>query len=61
MYPCISVVIIAHLPHLIDAFNLKGYVLKHIPLKHILGMNYWQDSKIVLRTVNQQSIKDTGH
>lgn len=61
MYPCISVVIIAHLPHLIDAFNLKGYVLKHIPLKHILRTNYWQDSKIVLRTINQQNIKDTGH
>lgn len=60
-YTCISVVIIAHLLHLIDAFNLKGYVLKHFPLKYILGMNYWQDSKIVLGTINQQNIRDTGH
>jgi len=49
------------LTHLIDAFNLKGYVLKNIPLKRMVGMNYWQDSKIVLMTINQDSIKDTGH
>lgn len=24
-------------------------------------MNYWQDRKIVLRTINQQNIRDTGH